>query len=355
MSTIRLGIVGVGCCASSLVQGLEFYSGRRTYGLIRPVVGGYRPRDIQVVTAFDVAVGKVGQPLSKAILALPNNTVTFSKTNPHGPRVLRGPTLDGLSDRLRTRVKESPTKPASVAAVLRREKVDVLASYLPVGSDKASRHYVKACLDAGVSFINCMPSFLVSDPEWGQRFAQARVPAIGDDVKSQLGATVLHRTVLELFKRRGIAIDRTLQVNYGGNADFLNMLDQDRLTTKKVSKRSALTSVVGTTVPPERIDAGPVGFVPWLEDRKICDIRVEGRGFGGTPVRLDAKLEVWDSPNSAGVVIDAVRCAKLAMDRGEFGPLEWPSACFMKHPPRQHAEEEADLGLAQWIREGPSR
>jgi myo-inositol-1-phosphate synthase len=305
-----------------------------------------------VVTAFDVAADKVGRTLSEAILSDSNNTIRFQKLREKGPVVVRGPTLDGLSPRMKGIVKESPERPVDVSAVLRHDRVEVLANYLPVGSDRAAAHYAKACVEAGVAFVNCMPSLIASDPRWARRFELAGVPTIGDDVKSQLGATVLHRTLLELFKRRGVGVDRTFQVNYGGNADFINMLDQERLTTKRISKRAALTSVLGKPVQSRSVEAGPVGYVPWLEDRKVCDIRVEGSGFGGVPVRLDAKLEVWDSPNSAGVVVDALRCAKLALDRHESGSLEWPSSCFMKHPPRQHPEEEAEQGLDAWINEG---
>ena len=319
MPEIRLALVGVGCCASSLVQGLSFYGGRETSGLARPLVGGYRPRDIQVVTSFDVAADKVGRTLSEAILSDSNNTIRFQKLRKRGPVVVRGPTLDGLSPRMKRIVRESAAKPEDVSEVLRRNRVEVLVNYLPVGSDQATAYYAEACLDAGVAFVNCMPSFIASDPKWASQFYRAGIPTIGDDVKSQLGATVLHRTLLELFRRRGVRVEKTYQVNYGGNADFQNMLDQNRLASKKISKKEALTAVLGEGTDRDMVDAGPVGTVPWLEDRKVCDIRIEGVGFGGVPLRLDTKLEVWDSPNSAGVVIDAIRCAKLAMDRGEKG------------------------------------
>ena len=342
---IRVAIAGVGNCASSLVQGVEYYRhadpAEEVPGLMHVVLGDYHVGDIEFVAAFDVDATKVGVDLGKAIFSGQNNTVRFAVMGELGVTVRRGPTLDGLGEYYRRAVEESPAEPVDVADVLRATDADVLVSYLPVGSDLAQRHYAEACIDAGVAFVNAIPVFIASDPEWARRFEDAGVPIIGDDIKSQVGATIVHRVLARLFEDRGMVLDRTYQLNVGGNMDFKNMLERSRLESKRISKTQAVTSQLDNGIDADSVHIGPSDHVTWLEDRKWAYIRLEGRGFGDVPLNVELKLEVWDSPNSAGVVIDAVRCAKVALDRGVGGPLLGPSAYFMKSPPVQYRDEEA--------------
>jgi len=343
--TIRLAIAGVGNCASSLVQGLEYYRdadpAEDVPGLMHVVLGGYHVRDVEVVAAFDVDAAKVGLDVGKAIYSGQNNTIRFANVGELGVQVHRGPTLDGLGAFYRETIEESPGEAVDVAAVLRETKADVLVSYLPVGSEEAQKHYAQACLDAGVAFVNAIPVFIASDPEWAAKFANAGVPIVGDDIKSQVGSTIVHRVLTRLAEDRGMAVDRTYQLNFGGNMDFKNMLERERLLSKKISKTQAVTSQLDEPLPADNVHVGPSDHVPWLEDRKWAYIRIEGRNFGDVPLNIELKLEVWDSPNSAGVIIDAVRCAKLALDRGVGGPLLGPSAYFMKSPPVQYPDDQA--------------
>ncbi len=350
--TIRLAIAGVGNCASSLVQGLEYYENadpnESVPGLMHVVLGGYHIRDIEVVAAFDVDATKVGLDVGKAILAGHNNTVKFADVPDLGVPVLRGPTLDGLGKYYRQVVEESPTEPVDVAQALRDARADVLVSYLPVGSEEAQKHYAQACLDAGVAFVNAIPVFIASDPEWAAKFEAAGVPIVGDDIKSQVGATIVHRILARLFEDRGMVLDRTYQLNVGGNMDFMNMLERERLESKKISKTQSVTSQIDNGIEADDVHIGPSDHVAWLQDRKWAYIRLEGRNFGDVPLNVELKLEVWDSPNSAGVIIDAVRCAKVAKDRGLGGPLLGPSAYFMKSPPVQYRDEEARLMVEEF-------
>ena len=345
MSTIRLAIAGVGNCASSLVQGLSYYRDASpdddVPGLMHVDLGGYHVRDIEVIAAFDVDATKVGLDVSKAISAGLNNTVSFATVGDLDVEVQRAPTLDGFGQYYSERCEESPSEAVDVAEALRLADADVLVSYLPVGSEQAQRHYAQACLDAGVAFVNAIPVFIASDPEWAQRFEDARVPVVGDDIKSQVGSTIVHRMLARLFEDRGVVIDRTYQLNFGGNMDFLNMLERERLESKKVSKTQAVTSQVEHGIDADSVHIGPSDHVPWLDDRKWAYIRLEGRNFGDVPLNIEMKLEVWDSPNSAGVIIDALRCAKVALDRGVGGPLVAASAYFMKSPPVQYHDDEA--------------
>ena len=345
MSTIRLAIAGVGNCASSLVQGLSYYRDASpdddVPGLMHVDLGGYHVRDIEVIAAFDVDATKVGLDVSKAISAGLNNTVSFATVGDLDVEVQRAPTLDGFGQYYREGCEESPSEAVDVAEALRLADADVLVSYLPVGSEQAQRHYAQACLDAGVAFVNAIPVFIASDPEWAQRFEDARVPVVGDDIKSQVGSTIVHRMLARLFEDRGVVIDRTYQLNFGGNMDFLNMLERERLESKKVSKTQAVTSQVEHGIDADSVHIGPSDHVPWLDDRKWAYIRLEGRNFGDVPLNIEMKLEVWDSPNSAGVIIDALRCAKVALDRGVGGPLVAASAYFMKSPPVQYHDDEA--------------
>jgi myo-inositol-1-phosphate synthase len=342
---IRVAIAGVGNCASSLVQGVEYYRTadpeERVPGLMHVQLGGYHVGDVRFVAAFDVDAAKVGLDVGKAIFASQNNTIRFADVDELGVEVQRGPTFDGLGTYYRETVEESPAEPVDVAAALRAARADVLVSYLPVGSEDAQRHYAQACIDAGVAFVNAIPVFIASDFEWAQRFADAKVPIIGDDIKSQVGSTIVHRILTRLFEDRGTVLDRTYQLNFGGNMDFKNMLERSRLESKKISKTQAVTSQLDEALDSGAVHIGPSDHVPWLEDRKWAYVRLEGRNFGDVPLNLELKLEVWDSPNSAGVIIDAVRCAKLALDRGIGGPLLGPSAYFMKSPPVQYRDEEA--------------
>ncbi|MDA8072272.1 MAG: inositol-3-phosphate synthase [Actinomycetota bacterium] len=346
MSSIRVAIAGVGNCASSLVQGIGYYRDapvdEMVPGLMHVELGGYHVRDLQVVAAFDVDATKVGIDLGKAIFAGHNNTIRFANVGHLDVTVQRGPTLDGLGTFYRDVVEESPAEPVDVAAVLAERHVDVLVSYLPVGSEEAQRSYARACLEAKVAFVNAIPVFIASDPEWARRFRDAGVPIVGDDIKSQVGSTIIHRILTRLFEDRGVALDHTYQLNFGGNMDFRNMLERDRLRSKKISKTQAVTSQIEHTVlDADDIHIGPSDHVPWLADRKWAYVRMEGRNFGDVPLNVELKLEVWDSPNSAGVIIDAVRCAKLALDRHIGGPLVGPSAYFMKSPPVQFHDDEA--------------
>jgi myo-inositol-1-phosphate synthase len=345
MSKIRVAIAGVGNCASSLVQGVEYYRGadptEDVPGLMHVELGGYHVGDVEFVAAFDVDAEKVGVDLGKAVFAGPNNTIRFAEVGELGVQVVRGPTLDGLGEFYRETVEESPAAAVDVAAALREARADVLVSYLPVGSEDAQKHYAEACLDAGVAFVNAIPVFIASDPEWAARFVAAGVPIVGDDIKSQVGATIVHRILTRLFEDRGTELDRTYQLNFGGNMDFKNMLERKRLKSKKISKTQSVTSQMDHPVESDNVHIGPSDHVPWLDDRKWAYIRLEGRNFGDVPLNVELKLEVWDSPNSAGVIIDAVRCAKLALDRGVGGPLLGPSAYFMKSPPVQYRDEEA--------------
>ena len=356
MKEIRVAIVGVGNCASSLVQGVEYYrdaaSDQMIPGLMHPSLGGYHVRDIRFVAAFDVDAAKVGQDLSKAISAGQNNTVAFSDVSHLDVNVERGPTLDGIGSYLADLVEESAVPEGDVAEALRRARVDVVVSYLPVGSQKATEYYARQALEAGCAFVNCIPVFIARTPEWAERFREAGVPIVGDDIKSQVGATILHRTLVNLFQDRGVKVDRTYQLNFGGNTDFLNMLERSRLVSKKESKTKAVTSQLETRTPVEDVHIGPSDHVPWLTDRKWAHIRLEGTGFGDTPLSAEVKLEVWDSPNSAGVVIDAIRCAKLGLDRGLSGPLYEASAYFMKSPPTQMRDEAAREAVEAFIAGG---
>jgi myo-inositol-1-phosphate synthase len=343
--TVRVAIAGVGNCANSLVQGVEYYRGadpnERVPGLMHVELGGYHVGDVEFVAAFDVDASKVGLDLGKAILSGANNTVKFADVPHLGVEVQRGPTFDGLGKYYREVVEESPREPVDVAQALRDARADVLVSYLPVGSEQAQKHYAQACLDSGVAFVNAIPVFIASNPEWAAKFEAAGVPIVGDDIKSQVGATIVHRILSRLFEDRGLAIDHTYQLNFGGNMDFKNMLERERLQSKKISKTQSVTSQIDQGISTDDVHIGPSDHVPWLQDRKWAYIRLEGRNFGDVPLNVELKLEVWDSPNSAGVIIDAVRCAKLALDRGIGGPLLGPSAYFMKSPPVQYTDDQA--------------
>jgi myo-inositol-1-phosphate synthase len=353
MGKVRVAIAGVGNCASSLVQGVHYYNhaepGDDVPGLMHVDLGGYHVRDIEFVAAFDVDAKKVGRDLSEAILASENNTIRFAEVPPLGVEVQRGPTLDGLGRYYRAQIHESDQAPVDVAVALAASGADVLVSYLPVGSEEAARFYAGEALKAGVGFVNCLPAFIASDPEWAARFAAAGLPIVGDDIKSQVGATIVHRVLARLAEDRGITIDRTYQLNFGGNMDFMNMLERERLESKKVSKTRAVTSQVDRDLGNRNVHVGPSDYVPWLDDRKWCYIRIEGRAFGDVPLNLELKLEVWDSPNSAGVVIDAIRCAKLALDRGIGGALLGPSSYFMKSPPVQYTDDVARRAVEEFI------
>jgi myo-inositol-1-phosphate synthase len=357
MTQVRVGIVGVGNCASSLVQGVEYYAKARSDehvpGLMHVELGPYHVSDVEFSCAFDVDSNKVGLDLAEAIWVEPNNTIKFSDVPTTGVTVQRGHTYDGLGEYYREVVTESAMPPVDVARVLRETKTEVLVSYLPVGSEQAARFYAEQALEAGVAFVNCMPVFIATNEEWAQRFVRKGVPIIGDDIKSQLGATISHRVLSKLFENRGVTIDHTYQLNFGGNMDFMNMLERSRLQSKKISKTQSVTSQIDNGIDKEDIHIGPSDHVPWLKDRKWAYIRIEGREFGDIPVNIELKLEVWDSPNSAGVVIDAVRCAKLALDRGIGGPLLGPSAYFMKSPPVQYTDAEAHELVEQFIHGEP--
>ena len=350
---VRVAIAGVGNCSSSLIQGVRYYRDAkpedRIPGLMHVDLGGYHVRDVEFVAAFDVDDDKVGKDLSQAIFAGQNNTYKFSDVPELGVTVQRGPTLDGLGKYLRQVITESEAQPVDVAQVLRDAKADVLINYLPVGSEAGARFYAEQALAAGAGFVNCIPVFIAKNPEWRQRFKAAGLPIIGDDIKSQVGATITHRVLTRLFEDRGVRMDRTYQLNFGGNTDFMNMLERERLESKKISKTDAVTSQLDEKLDPKNIHVGPSDYVPWLTDRKWCYIRMEGTTFGDVPLNMEVKVEVWDSPNSAGVVIDAVRCAKLALERGIGGALYAPSSYFMKSPPEQYTDDAARAKVETFI------
>ncbi|HVM00756.1 MAG TPA: inositol-3-phosphate synthase [Egibacteraceae bacterium] len=350
---VRVAIVGVGNCASALVQGVHYYADAdpagRVPGLMHVELGGYHVNDLQFVAAFDVDAKKVGHDLAEAIVAPPNNTIQFADVPPVGVEVLRGPTLDGFGQYYAESCEESDAPPVDVAEALRAARADVVVCYLPVGSEQAARFYAGEALAAGCAFVNCLPVFIASDPGWARRFADAGLPIIGDDIKSQVGATITHRMLTRLFEDRGVTIDRTYQLNFGGNMDFMNMLERERLASKKISKTQSVTSQMQHGIARDSIHIGPSDHVPWLEDRKWAYIRMEGRNFGDVPLNVELKLEVWDSPNSGGVVIDAVRCAKVAMDRGLGGPLLGPSSYFMKSPPAQFPDDVCRQMVEEFI------
>jgi myo-inositol-1-phosphate synthase len=351
--TVRVGLVGVGNCASSFVQGLSYYRNNLENapvpGLMSPDVGGYRVGDIEIASAFDVSAAKVGRDVAEAIHAPPNNTTRFADVKPVARTVRRGPTLDGLGRYLRETVEESPAPVANVREVLQETGTNVVVSYLPVGSTQATHFYAGEALAAGCAFVNCIPVFIASDAAWRRRFEERGLPLVGDDIKSQVGATIVHRVLANLFRERGVRLDRTYQLNFGGNADFLNMLERERLESKKISKTQSVVSVLDMPPTPENVHVGPSDHVPWLTDRKWAYVRLEGTAFGGVPLNLELKLEVWDSPNSAGIVIDAVRCAKLAIDRGIGGALVGPSSYFMKSPPQQFTDGEARQRMLRFV------
>ena len=345
MGKIKVAIIGVGNCASSLVQGINKYveipTDEEIPGVMHNTIGDYRIEDIEVVAAFDIDENKVGKDLSEAIFTTPNNTLKFADVPQTGVTVERGMTHDGVGKYVSHLVKKSPHSTADISGILKEREVDVVINYLPVGSEMATKWYVEQVLDARCGLINCIPVFIAKEDFWRNRFEERGLPIVGDDIKSQVGATILHRVLTRLFEDRGATIEDTYQLNFGGNTDFLNMLERERLVSKKISKPGAVTSQMDFDLDPEHVHVGPSDHVPWLKDRKWCYIRMEGKLFGGAPVNLEAKLEVWDSPNSAGVVVDAIRCAKLALDRGEGGAIYGPSAYFMKSPPIQYTDDVA--------------
>jgi myo-inositol-1-phosphate synthase len=354
MGSVRVAVVGVGNCASSLVQGVEYYrdadASSTVPGLMHVQFGPYHVRDIEFVAAFDVDAKKVGFDLAEAILASENNTIKIADVPPTGVIVQRGPTLDGIGRYYQETIELAPEDPVDVVQVLKDTKADVLVSYLPVGSEEADRYYAQCALEAGVAFVNALPVFIASDPEWAQKFTDAGVPIVGDDIKSQVGATITHRVLARLFQERGVVLDRTYQLNVGGNMDFKNMLERDRLESKKISKTQAVTSNIDHDLGTKNVHIGPSDYVQWLDDRKWAYVRLEGRAFGNVPLNLEYKLEVWDSPNSAGIIIDAIRAAKIAKDRGIGGPLLSASSYFMKSPPVQRPDEEAREAVEAFIR-----
>ncbi|MFO7943771.1 MAG: inositol-3-phosphate synthase [Anaerolineales bacterium] len=352
---VRVAIIGVGNCASAFIQGVHYYQDapevKDIPGLMHPVMGGYHIRDIEFSAAVDVVQGKVGKDLSEAIWAEPNNTVKFAEVPHLDVKVSRGMTHDGLGSYLREKVEKAPGPTDDIVRILKETDTDVVVNFLPVGSEMATKWYVEQVLDAGCAFVNGIPVFIATSDYWSERFRDRRLPVIGDDIKSQVGATIVHRVLTNLFKDRGVHLDRTYQLNFGGNMDFYNMLDRGRLESKKISKTQAVTSQVPYDLGEGNVHVGPSDYVPWLEDRKWAHIKLEGRAFGDVPLHIDLKLEVWDSPNSAGVIIDAVRCAKLGLDRGLTGPLAAPSAYFMKSPPEQFTDDEARLQVEAFIAE----
>ncbi len=353
MGSVRVAIAGVGNCAASLVQGVEYYKdadpAARVPGLMHVQLGDYHVSDVEFVASFDVDAKKVGQDLSHAILASENNTIKICEVPPTGITVQRGPTLDGLGKYYLETITESDEEPVDVAQALRDARVDVLVCYLPVGSEAAARYYAQAAIDAGVAFVNALPVFIAGTKEWADKFTAAGVPIVGDDIKSQVGATITHRVLAKLFEDRGVIVDRTMQLNVGGNMDFKNMLERERLESKKISKTQAVTSQLKHDLGKDNVHIGPSDYVAWLDDRKWAFVRLEGRAFGDVPLSLEYKLEVWDSPNSAGVIIDAVRCAKIALDRGIGGPILSASSYFMKSPPVQYYDDEARDAVEAFI------
>ena len=350
---IRVAIVGVGNCANSLIQGITYYKDATNEteipGLMHPVLGGYHIKNINFVLALDVDAKKVGLDLSEAIWASENNTIKFATVAKTGVTVKRGTTLDGLGRYYKETIKESDAAPVDVVAELKASKVDVLICYLPVGSEEAAKFYAQCAIDAGCAFVNALPVFIASDPVWADKFTKAGLPIVGDDIKSQVGATITHRIMAKLFQDRGVHLDRTYQLNVGGNMDFKNMLERDRLESKKISKTQSVTSQLDYDLGEKNVHIGPSDYIPWLDDRKWAYVRLEGRAFGDVPLNLEYKLEVWDSPNSAGVIIDALRCAKIALDRKIGGPLLSPSSYFMKSPPVQYTDEQAYQKVEQFI------
>ena len=354
MGSVRVAIVGVGNCASSLVQGVEYYKdadpASRVPGLMHVTFGPYHVADIEFVAAFDVDAKKVGRDIAEAIVASENNTIKICDVPPTGITVQRGPTMDGLGEYYQEIITESDEQPVDVVAALRESQADVLVSYLPVGSEQADRYYAQCAIDAGVAFVNALPVFIASDPDWAAKFEAAGVPIIGDDIKSQVGATIVHRLLARLFEDRGVELLRTYQLNFGGNMDFMNMLERKRLQSKKVSKTQSVTSQIPHEMEKAAVHIGPSDHVPWLDDRKWAYVRLEGRAFGDVPLSMEYKLEVWDSPNSAGVIIDAVRAAKIAKDRGIGGPVLSAASYFMKSPPEQYSDETARDLVDKFIR-----
>ena len=355
---VRVAIIGVGNCASSLVQGVEFYKNAKKTdfvpGLMHPVVGGYHIKDIEFVAAIDIDKNKVGKDLSEAVFTKPNCTVKFSDVPEKGVKVVRGMTHDGLGKYLSEIIEKAPGPTADIVGILKETQADVVVNYLPVGSEEATKWYAEQILTAGCAMVNCIPVFLAREPYWQKRFAEAGVPIIGDDIKSQVGATIVHRVLTRLMRERGVKLERTSQLNVGGNTDFLNMLERERLESKKISKTNAVTSQLDYDMGAKNVHIGPSDYVEWLDDRKWAYIRMEGRTFGDVPLNIELKLEVVDSPNSAGIVIDAVRCAKIALDRGLCGALEAPSSYFMKSPPVQHPDDLCRRMTEEFISgEGP--
>jgi len=353
MGAINVAIIGVGNCASSLVQGVRYYKDVKEHesvpGLMHVNLGGYHISDINFVAAFDIDKNKVGKDLGNAIFTKPNNTIKFCDVPKTGIRVDRGMTHDGLGIYLSKIITKAPGPTANIVEILKKTQTDVVINYLPVGSEDATKWYVEQVLTAGCGFINCIPVFIAREPYWQNRFAERGLPVIGDDIKSQVGATITHRVLTRLFRDRGVKLERTYQLNFGGNMDFYNMLQRERLESKKISKTDAVTSQLDYVVDPDDIYIGPSDYVPWLTDRKFCHVKMEGRTFGDVPLNLELKLEVWDSPNSAGVVIDAIRCCKLALDRGLSGTIVGPAAYFMKSPPIQYSDDEAHTRTEAYI------
>src|SRR5687768_7605688 len=355
MGSVRFAIVGVGNCAASLVQGIEYYrgadAGARVPGLMHVDLGGYHVSDVEFVAAFDIDSEKVGKDLSEAIWAGQNDTIKFAEVPHLGVEVKRGMTHDGLGKYLKEKITKAPGQTDDIVGILKETKTDVLVCYLPVGSEQAVKWYVEQALEAGVGFVNCLPVFIARENYWSDRFAKAGLPIIGDDIKSQVGATIVHRQLARLFAERGVRLERTSQLNVGGNMDFYNMLERERLESKKISKTNAVTSIMDHELPADDVYIGPSDYVPWLTDRKWAHIRVEGQAFGDVPLNVEMKLEVWDSPNSAGIVTDAVRCCKLALNHGIGGPLEAPSSYLMKSPPVQVPDSVARQNTEDFIAE----
>lgn len=358
MEKIKIAVVGIGNCASSLIQGIHYYDGKKendSIGLMHWDIGGYTPSDIEVVAAFDVDKRKVGKTIDEVIFAKPNCTTIFQKEIPkYDVKVQMGHILDGVAQHMSNYDEDytfviSDEEPVDIVQVLKESGAEILINYLPVGSEEAARFYAQAAIDAGVAFVNCMPVFIVSDPEWDAKFREKGLPSVGDDIKAQIGATITHRTLANLFKDRGVKLDRTYQINTGGNTDFLNMLNRDRLASKKVSKTEAVQSVVAERMDDRNIHIGPSDYVPWQEDNKLCFLRMEGRTFGDVPMNIELRLSVEDSPNSAGCVIDAIRCCKLGLERGISGQLTSISSYIMKHPPVQFSDDEAYEKVSKFI------
>jgi myo-inositol-1-phosphate synthase len=353
MEKINVAIIGVGNCASSLVQGVHYYrkvkEGESVPGLMHNILGGYHINHINFVAAFDIDKNKVGKDLAEAIYTKPNNTFKFCDVPSTGVKVTRGMTHDGLGKYLSQIITKSSGATADIVGILKETKTDIVVNFLPVGSEEATKWYIEQVLTAGCGFVNCIPVFIAREPYWYKRFADAGLPIIGDDVKSQVGATITHRVLTRLFRDRGVKLERTYQLNFGGNTDFYNMLERERLESKKISKTNAVTSQLDYEIDKENIYIGPSDYVPWLADRKFCYIKMEGRTFGDVPLNLELKMEVWDSPNSAGVVIDAIRCCKLAIDRGLSGTIVAPSSYFMKSPPIQYSDDEAHRRVENYI------